>query len=282
MDEKRIEEIVQKVFEKAEKEQASHTKFALSKHISNQTTLSSKTLERTYDRYINKKSTQGPPTAYSVDLLCKYLGFENYLDYVKNNPIREDKIIDDEEKNKTQNGHQQKNKNVNTFEKEEGSGKKNEEEKKSKRIITLSISIALGVAVLVFIISNWPKKSLENDFEPGKCMTWAETKFVSVSCDMGPYSEYGTKVEPLRKATFKNMRKVKVDAAYQFFAKDGSPLIWYYKNKDKEYEFFTAPGLHPTTNKTLKKITPYIIEKHVPVHTYHKSSFIQQGSKLKN
>ncbi len=53
------------------------------------------------------------------------------------------------------------------------------------------------------------------------------------------------------------------------------PLIWYYKTKEEEIEYFTSPGLHPTTGETLRKITPYIIQTYVPKHIDRKSSFVQ-------
>ena len=41
------------------------------------------------------------------------------------------------------------------------------------------------------------------------------------------------------------------------------PLILYGKNAAKEYEYFTHPGLHPETGKTLKPISRYIIKKYI-------------------
>lgn len=88
MDGSRIGEIVGKVFEKAKRECASHTKYALAQHVSVDAQLSSKTLERVYDRYINGRESVNTPNAESVDCLCRYLGLDGYKDYVRSYPRR--------------------------------------------------------------------------------------------------------------------------------------------------------------------------------------------------
>ena len=236
MDEKRIEEIVLKVFEKAKKEHASHTRFALSNHISEHSDLSSKTLERAYDRYINKQRKHGAPHADSVNLFCLYLGYENYADYLKHN-------------------------------------RKNSKERKW---ITITVSIVFGSILLILGVQYWPViDRMENNPE-NQCMAWADSLYVKVDCTTQPFSEFGTKVEPMDQSKLDNLKKVKVNMATSFFTENGKPMIWYYKSKDGEMEYFTAPGLHPITGETLKKITPYIIETYVPAHINRKGSFVQE------
>ncbi|WP_282160697.1 hypothetical protein [Ulvibacterium marinum] len=256
MDEKRIEEIVRKVFQKAKEGHASHSRFALSNHISGQSDLSSKTLERAYDRYIDKKKKHGPPNAESIDLLCRYLMYEDYKDYVEKNPIK-------------------------------GIGRE-------WRLVVI-MGVAFG-AILATILTlrnqvfpsyddsssnienkdGFIKKNIDKQLIDKNCMTWSDSLYVRISCDTGPFSKYGTDVKPLNQMELKNMRKVEVDAAYPFFSEDGKPLIWYYRNKDSEHEFFTAPGLHPVNGETLRKITPYIIQTYVPIHSKKENSFIKQ------
>jgi len=74
----------------------------------------------------------------------------------------------------------------------------------------------------------------------------------------------------------KNFKRVEVTAAYDFFTEDHKPLVWYYKNKDDEIEYFTSPGLHPITGETLRKITTYIIQTYVPIHSIKEDSFLKQ------
>ena len=85
MDDYRISHIVQKAFNKAKDSSASHRKYALARQISSEANLSSKTIERAYDRYINNKKNINPLQAESIDELCRYLGFENYAEYVNSN-----------------------------------------------------------------------------------------------------------------------------------------------------------------------------------------------------
>lgn len=244
MDEKIIGRIIEKVFKKAKKEHASHSKFALSNHISTETDLSSRTLERLYDRYIEKNGKHGPPNADSIDLLCKYLGFENYAGYIKRHPTPEKTI------------GQKKGNTIHS------------------KWITFSISIAFTIGLIIFGIQKWSLSGQVNNIIKENCMTWADSIYVAVACDQGPFSKFGTEVKPMNQMELSNMKKVEVDAAYPFFSEDGKPLVWYYKNKDNKREYFTAPGLHPISGETLRKITPYIIQTYVPVHSNNEESFI--------
>jgi len=153
--------------------------------------------------------------------------------------------------------------------------KEEEKEKRSRRWrnIIIFISVAFGITMLILGVQRWSSYFPKNSSDDFGCMTWADSLYVVVSCDKGPLSKYGTQVKPLDKRELKNMRSVAVTAAYDFFTATGKPRIWYYKNDENRYEYFTAPGLHPVNGETLKKITPYIIHKYVPVHTNKKSSF---------
>ncbi|KAB1158662.1 hypothetical protein F7018_08575 [Tenacibaculum aiptasiae] len=42
---------------------------------------------------------------------------------------------------------------------------------------------------------------------------------------------------------------------------NGDPIVWYGKNKKREFEFFNHRGIHPETHKELKPITPTIIKQ---------------------
>lgn len=242
MDEKIVGKIIGEVFKKAKKEHASHSKFALSNHVSNETDLSARTLERAYDRYVNKKTKYGVPQAESIDLFCKYLGYEDFRDYVESNP--EDEVIEEPPI--------------------KGIGK-------PKLIII--ISIVFGMILLIFGFQIWSSYRHNNNTAVDKCMTWADSLYIAISCSESPLSKYGTQVKPLNEMELNNMRKLEVNAAYDFFSDDGKPLVWYYKNKGSAHEFFTAPGLHPVNGETLRKITPYIIQTYVPMHLDKKESF---------
>ncbi|SNR27721.1 hypothetical protein SAMN04488009_0685 [Maribacter sedimenticola] len=241
MNEKIIGEIVYEVFKKAKNEHPKHSKFALSNHISNETDLSSRTLERAYDRYLNKKTKYGKPNADSIDLFCKYLGYENFKDYVQiaPPPAKELPVT-----------------------------------VRNKRRLIITISIAFGMVLLMFGYQNWIVNQRDIKSVSPSCMTWADSVYVAVTCDHGQLSNYGTPIIPLDKVKLTSFKKVKVSQSYNFFNENDMPLIWYSKNKDQEIEYFTSPGLHPVTGETLRKITPYIIQTYVPLHVDKASSFV--------
>ncbi|WP_282111462.1 hypothetical protein [Maribacter stanieri] len=85
-----IKEIVEKVFQKAKNECPKHSRYALSNHIAETTSISAKTIERLYNKYIEKKGVVGEQNEHTINDLCKYLNFDTYADYVKQN--KKDKI----------------------------------------------------------------------------------------------------------------------------------------------------------------------------------------------
>lgn len=92
-------------------------------------------------------------------------------------------------------------------------------------------------------------------------MIWQEDHYVEVDFDVQKYGV--NKIKVYKEERILYFRKVKPKCDDTFFDKDGSVLIWYGKNHNKQYEYFTALGLHPETGKTLKPITNYIVKKHI-------------------
>jgi len=239
-----IEDIVHEAFEKAKGEHAVHSTFALATHIGDHCGLSSKTVQKLHKKYIEKDGSQRKPNASSIDQLCSYLGYENYGKY------REAR----RKEGRKGPGRDTQKKDVAT--------------KKNKLVLPI-IVVLVGALTFAAIKTVWQNGGHEG------CMTWADSLYIKVSCDVGPYSRQGAQVVPLDEMKLKNFKKVKVDMSTEFFSEQtGKPLIWYFKISKDELEFFTAPGLHPLTGETLKGITEYIIEKYVPKHQYRPDSFL--------
>ena len=153
--------------------------------------------------------------------------------------------------------------------------------KGSKWLILGFICIFLIMLMTWFFKTNGNsnQKQINNSINTeveNRCMTWAINHYEEVSCNTKPYSKYGTEVLGYEDVKIKNFKKIDVNMATDFFAPiTNKPLIWYIKSKNGEIEYFTSPGLHPITGKTLNEITPYIIQKYVPLHSNHKDSFVQ-------
>ena len=241
MEDTRIENLVRDVFRKAERETVSHTRFALATHVASKTNLSSKTLERAYDKYVTRTNKGYKLQADSIDLLCTYLGYNDFAHYVK-------------EKS-------QENNSLGTT------------TPQTTRRNPLFI-MAGGAIAIMSIIYLWPGKE-EKSTTNANCMTWADTLYVPISCDAGPLSTHGTPIVPIDPIKMKSFKKVEVDMATQFFSEQtGQPLIWYYTKSNDETEYYTAPGLHPITGKTLKAITEHIIMTRIPMHTNREDSYL--------
>lgn len=119
----------------------------------------------------------------------------------------------------------------------------------------------LGFIVLLIVASLG--YSFKNICFPEKNgMVWKGDHYEAIA-----YEEVknGIDVKPINEFELEHFRRIAVCDTTTFF-KNGNeeqPLVWYGKDpKTGEYEYFSQPGLHPVTGKTLKKITPYIIKKY--------------------
>lgn len=153
-----------------------------------------------------------------------------------------------------------------------------------KRLTYLISKIVTAIVLPLLILFLIKKDQAIIKDSNYKCMAWVEDHYEKVSCDLNFHPKSGRKIEPFETKKLSNFRKVEVTILTKFFADEAKkqPLIWYYKNKKGEIEYFTAPGLHPTTGKTLDEITPYIIEKYVPKHNFKPDSFISTDKVIKD
>ncbi|MEP2059790.1 MAG: hypothetical protein ABJJ05_18425 [Maribacter litoralis] len=161
-----IKEIVEKVFEKAKTECPKHSRYALSNHIAEFTSISAKTIERLYDKYLEKRGSIGDQNEYTINDLCKYLGYNSYADYVKQN--RKGKISI----------------NVN-----------NGEEKKNWKVLA-----AVSLVLVVGLILGLSEKSKEP-----KCMVWRIDHYEKTDCSTS-YMENIIPLDEVRLQTFKKVK----------------------------------------------------------------------------
>ncbi|MAX71226.1 MAG: hypothetical protein CMC76_09025 [Flavobacteriaceae bacterium] len=159
----------------------------------------------------------------TVNGLCKYIGFKDYNDFINS----------------------QKTVDVSTVKKE---NKKNF----LKKIYLFGFIVIVTVltTVLLFLNNNEPK-----------FMIWKIDHYEEVELDLNKYKLSDLKV--YKQERIDNFKKIQPDSNYHFFNSDGTERVWYGKNNDKEYEFFTDYGRHPETGKNLKPITKYIINKYI-------------------
>ncbi len=92
-------------------------------------------------------------------------------------------------------------------------------------------------------------------------MQWHNGRYEISDFDVTKISKNNLK--PCNEMLLKNFKQVSPDCNTRFFNQKNDPLLWYSKNRDGTLDFFTYHGLHPLTGKTLKHITPYIINKYI-------------------
>lgn len=168
--------------------------------------------------------------------LCHYLGYENYQDFVNRNDTLEvdGPIII------------------------ESTVVKSAVERLPKKSILRNYRfyVLIGVmCILLFWLYNYTTRQ--------RWMVWKEDRYTEVDFDAKKYDIKQLKL--YKEDRILSFRKIKVTCLTDFFHPDGSVLVWYGKNGDKQLEYFTDLGLHPETGKTLKPISGYMIDTHICV-----------------
>lgn len=121
-----------------------------------------------------------------------------------------------------------------------------------KRYKTTLTSVAVGgMLIIVFIIyQNQPR-----------WMVWQNDHFIKATFDPKALQKGYLKMYNEDRILY--FKKIKPDCQTVFFDQNSKPNLWYGKNNEGKLEYFTGYGLHPETGKTLKEITPYMIQKYL-------------------
>lgn len=128
---------------------------------------------------------------------------------------------------------------------------------------SLKNKILIGICAL-FIFASLGYSFRNICFPKKNCMIWIKNHYEAVDCDnMQLGFVKSIPPVPLDQVVLDNLKKVNVCDTTTFFNKRGEPCIWYGKSVNCEYEYFTWPGLHPETKKTLKPISNHIIVNHI-------------------
>ena len=116
-----------------------------------------------------------------------------------------------------------------------------------KKVLTKgAVLCSLGIGVITLL----PKK---------ECMQWNTNHYEVVDCSSKNNESLDARI-PINEARL-GLKKLEAQSIKTYF-ENGQPSVWYAKIEGK-IELFNQPGLHPTTGKTLKPITRYIINKYL-------------------
>lgn len=126
-------------------------------------------------------------------------------------------------------------------------------------VITIGFSLLLAIWGSWYWSSHWGPKKKKPPTE--RQMVWKETHYELVL--EGERLPEGTSAIPYDEALLQHLKKKHADSIDFFFDNHGDPLIWYGKNRQGEYEYFTQFAKHPETGKYLKPITHYMINKYI-------------------
>ncbi len=113
------------------------------------------------------------------------------------------------------------------------------------------------IGLLIVLISAFVYHTLTKE----RWMVWQEDQYMEVSFDENLLQQGLLKVYKEERIT--DFKKIKVDCNTAYKTPDGSALVWYGKNPAGKLEYFTSPGLHPETSKTLKELSKYMFDKHI-------------------
>ena len=233
--------LFEEVFKKAENQSGKSSKHGLSAHLESHFSdelnfpTSKMTFVRYYEKYIEGKIDSGNnPNTPLLDKTSEYLGYKNYEDFVSKNGSTNADLTSGNDK--TIPAIHGKQSNISNHFK--------------KHRVTLIVSLAL---IALFIILQSITRQ--------RWMIWQENQYIEVNFDPETY-EIG-KLKLYNEERIENFKRVIPECNTKFFNESGQANLWYGKNENNQYEYFTSLGKHPETGKTLKEITPYMITTHI-------------------
>lgn len=124
--------------------------------------------------------------------------------------------------------------------------KKSRANKYRKLLATGAVVCSMGIGV----VTMSPRK---------ECMQWSNNHYEKVDCSSQSNEPVDSRI-PINEARL-GLKKLEAQSIKTYF-ENGHPIVWYAKI-DGKIELFNQPGLHPTSGKTLKPITRYIINKYL-------------------
>jgi hypothetical protein len=164
-----------------------------------------------------------------VQVLCQYLGYDSYVEYVVKNPkLKEVTGVD------------------------VGPDIKPSHPKKKGHRRILIILLFVGI-ITIPIVLHFKNKQ--------RWMIWEVNRYVEVAFDADKLQSGDLKL--YKQERIEAFRLIPVTCDSIFFETNGSPRIYYGKNTKKDLEYFTDLGLHPETGKALKPLTTYMIDKYI-------------------
>ncbi len=92
-------------------------------------------------------------------------------------------------------------------------------------------------------------------------MVWQDDHYVEASFDEKLLQE--GKLKLYSEERISNFKQLQPDCETRYKTTTGKPLVWYGKNTVGELQYFTSPGLHPETGKTLRELSNYMFDKYV-------------------
>jgi len=127
-----------------------------------------------------------------------------------------------------------------------------------KKNIKKKISIGILSLIGVSTIGYTAKSIIAPDPD---CMQWQKNHYEIVDCQSDNTNGfmYQSEIVPFNENQ-SQLIKIEVTDTTTFF-KNGKPLYWYCKVNGKP-EFFNTHGLHPETNKALRPVSNYIVDKY--------------------
>lgn len=160
--------------------------------------------------------------------LYTYLGYENYADFISDNPPDVIKPTDDE------GGFRVTIKTI--------------WDSNTKTIVISFIILISAIIIIPLNKTRW--------------MVWQNGEYVETNFDTNKYDFNQLKF--YKKDRILNFKLIKnPNCNTLFFKPNGKPNVWYGRNAKGELELFTSYGLHPETGKTLKPITAYMINTYL-------------------
>ena len=281
------QKIFKDLLEKAKKESHETSFYALSKYLSEN--IFQSISDKTLTRYLSGVY-EGTPSRANMNDICQYLGYENYMDYVEKNSSTE-KTVSSENNKK-----EKKKKKKKVLEETT----RNRPPQKINTALTITISALSLVGIATYLGVTKPsventkighQNIIENQIIQGNqinesntlipernkntsvsdekrssitennCMYWTNTYYAEINCNAIENLPQDIHLEPKDEMKIKHFKKLMIQDTAKFLQQCKQRKFWYSKTHN-QIEIFTQPGINPVTQKSLRELSNYMIDKY--------------------
>jgi len=143
---------------------------------------------------------------------------------------------------------------------QEGVSIASDQQKKPSKVKKQNGSLPLLVLLIMSITSLFVYQSIVDPAE--KCMVWNGNGYEEISCVPKYSIKHEVAVVPYNAELVENFKRLDVDCDTPLY-QNQKPIVWCFRVKMGQYDFFNFNSKHPITGDSLKPVSKHIKDNYI-------------------